>query len=317
MLTIFRKELADYFISIRIFILFLLVILASAGGIYAANQGISGAVTETGFVFLKLFTTSGETIPSLVTFTALFVPIIGIALGFDAINSERSGGTLSRILSQPIYRDNVINGKFLAGIVTLSIMMAVTLLIVSGFGLGFRLVASPIVATLNPVLGWNLWTPIAVPPPIPEEVFRLFLYLALTIIYGAFWMGLAILFSVLFRRIATSLLSSLALWLFFSFFYISLIVPAIAKTTEMTLMLLRFSPNTLFQEATMVLLLPRWRGAGLLTAGEELAYMLPNPLSLGQSMLIVWPQLTALVSLTAVCFAISYMLFMKQEIRAT
>ncbi len=317
MLTIFRKELADYFISIRIFILFLLVILASAGGIYAANQGIGGAVTETGFVFLKLFTTSGEAIPSLITFVALFVPIIGIALGFDAINSERSGGTLSRILSQPIYRDNVINGKFLAGIVTMSIMMAVTLLIVSGFGLGFRLVASPIVATLNPVLGWNLWTPIAVSPPIPEEVFRLFLYLVLTIIYGAFWMGLAILFSVLFRRIATSLLSSLALWLFFGFFYISLIVPAIAKTAELELMLLRFSPNTLFQEATMVLLLPRWRGAGLLTAGEELAYMLPNPLSLGQSMLIVWPQLTALVSLTAVCFAVSYVLFMKQEIRAT
>ncbi len=317
MLTIFRKELADYFISIRIFILFLLVILASAGGIYAANQGIGGAVTETGFVFLKLFTTSGEAIPSLITFVALFVPIIGIALGFDAINSERSDGTLSRILSQPIYRVNVINGKFLAGIVTMSIMMAVTLLIVSGFGLGFRLVASPIVATLNPVLGWNLWTPIAVSPPIPEEVFRLFLYLVLTIIYGAFWMGLAILFSVLFRRIATSLLSSLALWLFFGFFYISLIVPAIAKTAELELMLLRFSPNTLFQEATMVLLLPRWRGAGLLTAGEELAYMLPNPLSLGQSMLIVWPQLTALVSLTAVCFAISYVLFMKQEIRAT
>ena len=202
MITIFRKELVDYFTSIRIFILFLLVFLASGGGLFAAYQGIRGTTTETGFVFLKLFTTSGEAIPSLVTFTAIFIPIIGIALGFDAINSERSGGTLSRILSQPVFRDNVINGKFLAGIVTLSIMMMATILIVSGFGLRLIGVA-----------------------PNPEEIIRLFLYLVLTIIYGAFWMGLAILFSVLFRRIATSLLSSIALWLFFGFFYINLIVP--------------------------------------------------------------------------------------------
>ncbi len=123
MLTIFRKELSDYFTSIRVLILFLLVFGASAAGLVAAQQGIRGTGTETGFVFLKLFTTSGDVIPSLATFIALLVPIIGIALGFDAINSERSSGTLSRILSQPVYRDNVINAKFLAGIATLSIMI--------------------------------------------------------------------------------------------------------------------------------------------------------------------------------------------------
>jgi ABC-2 type transport system permease protein len=294
MITILRKELADYFTSIRCFILFILVLLASAGGLYAAWQGIRGAGTETGFVFLQLFITSGEAIPSLVSFIALFVPIIGIALGFDAINSERSSGTLNRILSQPVYRDSVINGKFLAGIVTLSIMMAATMLIVSGYGLRMIGVA-----------------------PTAEEIVRLFIYLVSTIIYGAFWMGLAILFSVLFRRIAISLLLSIAVWLFFSFFWVSLIVPAIAKTTEAVLMLQRLSPGTLFGEATTVLLLPIWRGAELLTAGEELTYMILNPLSLGQSTLLIWPHLTTLIGLTAVCFAISYVVFMRQEIRAT
>jgi len=294
MATIFRKELADYFTSIRIFILFLLVFGASAAGLFASFQGIRGIGTETGFVFLKLFTTSGTAIPSLTTFIALFVPIIGIALGFDAINSERSSGTLSRILSQPIYRDNVINAKFLAGIATLSIMILATILIVSGYGL--RMIGVP---------------------PNSEEIIRLFFYIVLTVIYGAFWMGLAILFSVLFRKIATSLLSSIGLWLFFGFFWVSLIVPAIAKTTEISLMLQRVSPHTLFGEATTVLLLPIWRGAGLLTAGEELQYMLLNPLSLGQSLLVVWPHITGLIGITAVCFAVSYVLFMRQEIRAT
>jgi len=292
--TIFRKELADYFTSIRILILFLLVFLASAAGLFAAYQGIRGTGTGAGFVFLKLFTTSGGAIPSLTTFIALFIPIIGITLGFDAINSERSGGTLSRILSQPIYRDNVINAKFLAGTATLLIMISTTILLVSGYGLRMIGVA-----------------------PNNEEIIRLFLYLVITVIYGAFWMGLAILFSVLFRRIASSLLVSVALWLFFGFFWVSLIVPAIARTTEMTLMLQRISPHTLFGEATTVLLLPIWRGAGLLTAGEEISYMLLNPLSLGQSMLLVWPHIVGLISLTAICFAVAYVLFMKQEIRAT
>ena len=39
-----------------------------------------------------------------------------IAFGFDDISGERSEGTLPRLVSQPIYRDDVINGKFAAGL---------------------------------------------------------------------------------------------------------------------------------------------------------------------------------------------------------
>jgi len=308
MRAILRKELADYFTSIRFIILFILILFASAAGLVAASEGIRGANLPEGFVFLGLFTTSGSVIPSLVTLIILLVPIIGIALGFDAINSERTGGTLSRILSQPVFRDSLINGKFLAGVVTLSIMVGTMLLLVSGYGLSMIGV-----------------------PPTAEEIIRLFIYLFLTIIFGAFWMGLAILFSVLLRRIAASLLISLAFWLFFSIF-ILLIAPAIAnalvptadgseaeiiRNTELHRMMLRFSPNTLFSEATTALLLPVIVGSlGVITQSQA-AYMLPNPLSLGQSLLLIWPHITSLVSLSAICFAISYVLFMKQEIRAT
>ena len=308
MRAILRKELADYFTSIRFIILFVLILFASAAGLVAASQGIRGANLPEGFVFLGLFTTSGNVIPSLVTLIILLVPIIGIALGFDAINSERTSGTLSRILSQPVFRDSLINGKFLAGVVALSIMVGTMLLLVSGYGLSMIGV-----------------------PPTAEEIIRLFIYLFLTIIFGAFWMGLAILFSVLLRRIAASLLISLALWLFFSIF-ILLVAPAIAnalvptadgseaeiiRNIELRQMLMRFSPNTLFSEATTALLLPVVVGSlGLITQSQA-AYMLPNPLSLGQSLLLIWPHITSLISLSAICFAISYLLFMKQEIRAT
>ena len=105
MTAILRKELADYFTSIRFIILFTLMLFVSAGGLRAASEGIRGANLPEGFVFLGLFTTSGSLIPSLISLLALLIPIIGIALGFDAINSERTGGTLSRVLSQPIYRE--------------------------------------------------------------------------------------------------------------------------------------------------------------------------------------------------------------------
>ncbi|MBA7470851.1 MAG: ABC transporter permease subunit [Dehalococcoidia bacterium] len=307
MTAILRKELADYFTSIRFVILFVLIFFASAAGLRAASEGIRGANLPEGFVFLGLFTTSGNVIPSLITLIALIVPIIGIALGFDAINSERAGGTLSRVLAQPVFRDSVINGKFLAGVVALAIMIGTMLLLVAGYGLSMIGV-----------------------PPTPEEIIRLFAYFAMTIVYGAFWMGLAILFSIIFRRVAASLLFSLALWMFFSIF-ILLIAPGIAnvlvptadgaqaeliRNVELQRMITRFSPNILFQEATTVLLVPLVRSLGMVSASQA-AYMVPNPLSLGQSLLLIWPHITSLISLSAVCFAASYILFMRQEIRAT
>lgn len=301
MVAIIRKELADYVTSIRFLAFILLVIVLSITGLMAASQGIRAANLPEGIVFLGLFTTSGTVLPSLTYLVSLLIPIIGIALGFDAINSERTGGTLSRVLAQPVFRDSVINGKFLAGVVILSIMVGTMLLLVSGYGL--RMIGVV---------------------PTHEEVIRLFLYFVVTIFYGAFWMGLAILFSVLFRRVAASLLFSLALWLFFSIF-IMLIAPAIAGALapasgsaqyELQRTILLFSPNYLFQEATTVLLVPLVRTFGVVAESVQ-PYWLHNPLSLGQSILVVWPHITGLISLSAVCFAASYILFMRQEIRAT
>ncbi|MBI2868482.1 MAG: ABC transporter permease [Chloroflexi bacterium] len=312
MKAILRKELADYFTSIRVLVLFALALLATAAALYADYQGIRGAGAE-GFVFLRLFTTSGEVTPSLADLFALFfIPLIGIALGFDAVNSERTGGTLSAILSQPLYRDSVINGKFLAAVVTLVIMVGTSMLLTAGYGL--RMIGVP---------------------PNAEEIVRLSLYLGLSTVYGAFWIGLAILFSVVFRRIAASLLFSIAVWLFFSVF-ILIIAPAVAnaiapmvegnqasilRNVEINQMLLRVSPNILFTEAAQALLHPviletSMGLIGAISSGQA-QYMLASPLSLGQSLLIIWPHLTGLISLSVVCFAVSYILFMRQEIRAT
>jgi len=313
LMAVFRKELADHFTSKRFIILFLLVYLAGIATIYVAAQNIRSGVTEdTEFIFLRLFIVSGSNLPfSFPFFLSLFIPIIGIALGFDAINSERVSGNLSRILSQPLYRDSVINGKFLAGLTTLSILIVSIVAIVAGLGL--RMIGVP---------------------PGAEEVLRLFIFIFVSILYGAFWMSLAILFSVFFKRTATSVLASIALWIFL-FFFMSMIagyiagavvpinqdssIAAITQNDQIYRAISRISPGTLYGEAIQILLMPELGNPSstLMMINIYTSRMIPNPLSLGQSLLIIWPQLTGLIALTALCFAISYMRFMREEIRST
>jgi len=284
LLTVFRKELADHFTSWRFIILFAIVLVVGVFAIYFDAQYIRQSVTESRFVFLQLYTTSGQALPMFIFFIAFFMPIVGITLGFDAINSERNRGTLGRLLSQPIFRDAVINGKFLAGAVTIAIMLTSIILLVAGLGL--RMIGVP---------------------PSSEEAIRLFSFLIMSIIYGAFWLGLSILFSILFHRVATSALASIALWMLFIAMFV---FPFFAQTGQFGVTVMLISPITLFWQIVTILLIPTARLLGQVM-------QTPSPLSLGQSMLLVWPHLVSIIALTVVCFAISYIKFMREEIRST
>ncbi|MBM2831612.1 MAG: type transporter [Dehalococcoidia bacterium] len=310
--AVFWKEIAEYFSSRRFLILLALIYLSGGWAIYNAANFIRSEVSASSSVFLLLFTASGPqgVPPSFVFFLALFVPIIGIAFGFDAINSERASGTLSRVLSQPIYRDSVVNGKFLAGLFTIATLLASILLLVSGVGLRM----------------------IGVAPEL-EEIARLATFFLVTVLYAGFWLALAILLSLLFSRPATSALAAIAIWLFFTFF-IGMIAQAVAGvlvpvdqfSTEAEQMqyvdtaqfITRFSPATLFSEAMAGLLTPSLRALGMGTLlSQPPAGMLPNPLIFSQSFLLVWPQILSILVLTIICFALAYIKFMREEIRAT
>ena len=124
MTVVFWKELADHFSSRRFMILLIIIILSGLWATYATGQAIRQN-TDTippQYAFLLLLTSSGETLFSLATFLGFFGPLVGITLGFDSISGEYARGTLSRVLSQPIYRDSLINGKFLAGLTTVAVL---------------------------------------------------------------------------------------------------------------------------------------------------------------------------------------------------
>ena len=308
--VIVLKEIADHVHSLRFIILISIIVLTCMGALYTALTNIGAAIKpddpDGSFLFLKLFTVSDGTLPSFVLFINFLGPLLGIALGFDAVNSEQNKGTLSRMLAQPIHRDCIINAKFVAALIIIGALLFALGLLVMGCGL----IAIGI-------------------PPTPEEFWRIILFIITGIFYVAFWLNISILFSLCFRQAATSALASVAVWLFFSVFY-AMIVNVVAKALspsgmvsvyhqisyqKFILGLMRLAPSELFNEATTTLLMPSIRSLGPLTM-EQLQGAIPSPLPLGESIMIVWSQLTGLIAATVVCFAISYIVFMRREVRS-
>ena len=310
--AILKKELADHFTSYRFVILFALIAMVSLITVYMVGIQIRGAEGQAKprFVFLMVFTEPGAMF-SLVQFVAFFGPLVGLILGFDTINRERNEGTLSKLLAQPIYRDVVINAKFLAGVSLITVMLGSIVLVITGLGLLL----------------------IGIVPGL-EEIWRILVYLVISVIYISFWLGVAILFSILFRSTATSALASLAVWIFFSFFVTigaSILANALASDAELNptstarrAELVRYavlaSPMELYSDATATIIDPlRKSTRSALPRGPLEAISMTRfsgPLPLAQSILVVMPHIVLLVAITVICFALSYVVFMRQEIRS-
>jgi ABC-2 type transport system permease protein len=310
------KEIGDHVSSIRFIVL--LVVLGVAAGIplYFAADTIREAAdraSEAAAVFLALFTIGEET-PYITlrvdTFVALVAPLLGVIFAFDAVNSERSDGTLPRLLSQPIHRDDVINGKFAAGLAVIGLVLVAMLTIISGYGM-FRLGIVPDASEVLRLLAWTL----------------------ATFVYVALWLAFGLLLSVAIRNAATAALIGFGTWLFLTLFgplVLSFIAPIIAPISGSTNeqiyesavfqdLITRLLPSNLYQEISIALLNPSaTQVSAPATIGQAVQanQQIGTLLSLDQSLLIVWPQITALVALTVLCFGAAYILFMRQEVRA-
>lgn len=305
------KEIADHIRSWRFIVLLLLILLTCLGSLYTSISNINKAIEKAndpdgGFLFLKLFTLSDGSLPPFHVFVGFLGPLLGISLGFDAINSEQNAGTLSRVMAQPIHRDYLLNAKFVGALVVISTLF---------FALGFLVMGAGII-----IIGI---------PPSPTEFLRIIFFIILSILYVAFWLNLSILLSVRFQQAATSALTAIAVWLFFTVFY-QIIINVVAKAMmpaetanpyeimsyqKFITGLLRLVPSQLFSDATTTLLMPSIRSLGPLTM-EQMYGAIPSPLPLKESLIIVWPQLTGLIAATVLCFAFSYYSFMRKEIKS-
>ncbi|MGN0002231.1 MAG: ABC transporter permease subunit [Sphingobacterium composti] len=309
--VLIKKEVSSHIRSWRFIILISLIVLTFGASLYVSFSGLRDTINnsqdpDSTFVYLKLLTTSDNTVPPFHVFLNFLAPLLGIALGFDAINSEQNGGTLTRLVAQPIYRDNLLLSKFFAPLIIVSVLFTSLIMLMIGAG---------IIST-----GIKIEF---------QEVVRIIGFIGVSIIYVAFWLSLAILLSIVFRQGATSAMTAIGIWLFFTIFFpivINFIIrPFIPNPNyiseqeylawhEMILNLMRLSPSQLYTDATTSILMPSIRSLGPVSM-EQMIAAIPTPLSFIDSLMIVWPQLTGITAGMMICFALSYLLFMRREIR--
>jgi ABC-2 type transport system permease protein len=311
------KEFADHVTSARFYVLLAVLGLAAVVPLYFAADAIrsvASQVADTRFAFVELFlyAPSSLPIPSVFAFVGIVAPLLGVAFAFDAINAERTDGTLPRLLSQPIYRDDVINGKFAAGLASITLALLAVVGVIAGFG----------IIRLGIV-------------PSAEEVLRLLAWLVVAIVWVGLWLAFGLLLSVVIRRAATAALIGFGVWLFVAIFgqlatglIAGVLAPIFAAGADQPALatqvfsdtIQRVLPLTLYLESARVILNPTETTVSVPSTIAQVAQwqqqVQGQPIAFDQSLLLIWPHLVALVALTAICFAAAYVRFMRQEVRA-
>jgi ABC-2 type transport system permease protein len=170
--------------------------------------------------------------------------------------------------------------------------------------------------------------------PGAEEIARIVVWFLATVLYASFWLAFALLLSVVVRSAASAALIGFGTWLGLTLIG-SFLLPIIAGTlfptsgsttydqlfaaTGAQQLFMRLSPAQLYNDITVAILNPSVStvlGPSNLAQAISSQETIPSLLSLDQSILVVWPQIVLLVALTSAMFALAYVLFLRQEVRA-
>ncbi|MCD6443494.1 ABC transporter permease [Candidatus Bathyarchaeota archaeon] len=302
--TIARKELIDHLSSIKFIVIFavltMLILCSAYEGVQQYFQEGAEVFIPGQSAFLAVFTWG------ITEKIAVIGPLLGIAIGFAAISQERDSGSLVTLLTHPVFRDSVINGKLVAGACTL------TLASFTAIALGLATVI-----TLTGVA------------PTGDEAARLLTFMVFTSLYMVMWLGVSMLFSVMMRDTSSSLLASIITWLVSTnliYSIASLIANIVTpihggyiphkeeweRHFEVIRAIEMFSPTCCYREAARSILGSAFRGSVLII---EPGKPPPTPPSLLECLALSWPEITVIVAVLVATFAASYILFMRQEIR--
>lgn len=180
--TVARKDFED---AARAKTLWALVVIFSlfigaAAWFFADVQSASGAVAGDALLV------------SLTTPTSVFLPIIGIMVGYKAIVGERTSGTIKLLLSLPNTRRDVLAGKFLGR------TAVVTTAVVAGS-----------------LVGGVVFAVFASSFPVVEYL----LFLLLTAVLGAVFVAIGIGFSSSTKSDTIAIVGAIALVLLFTFLW--------------------------------------------------------------------------------------------------
>lgn len=298
--TIARKELVDHLSSVRFLIIFailtILILCSAYQGVQQFFKGNSTMIGPGQSAFLSVFTYG------ITENIAIVGSILGIAIGFAAISQERESRSLITLLTHPVFRDSVINGKLVAGacVLTLAAFTAIAL------GLATTITLTGVV-------------------PTEEELARLLTFMGISALYMVMWLGVGVFFSVVMRDVASSLLASIITWLVSASLIYSIagvIATIIApfgggkegweRHFQVFRAVTRFSPTYCYRYVAQSVLGSPFHGGGIIVKPGTPP---PTPPNLLECLAMSWPEIMVIVVVLVAAFATSYVLFMRQEIR--
>ena len=146
------------------------------------------ASSYAGFYFKSVDVTIG----GMLGVVQIFMPLIGLMLGYSAIVGEKEKGSLNALIAHPVSRFDIIFGKIIGNGFILSLS------IVIGFGIGGIVVAFN-VPDFDP-LGYVL-------------------FILSSILLGLIFLSLSIFFSSFFKTRTRALGGAILIWLFFFIIY--------------------------------------------------------------------------------------------------
>jgi len=291
--VIAQKEFADNLWSMRFLALLSIVTLIIFSVSYRA-------ATDGSEVFKQ-----GGNFIDVTQIIALFLPLIGIALGFDIIVKERKSASLNVLLTHPVFRDNIIAGKIIGAMATLALVV------------GIAVIAS--VGTVLAVTGVQVTF---------LELERILIFAVLTFLYISIFLSISIFFSTISKSASNSFIYGIAVWLTMVVVFGAVIFVIASIATEQTssdsslfykprlelnAQMQKFTP--LYHYAETVKGVPSFSWGGVNVRTSKLSGgIFDTGSSLDKWFEEYWENLVVLIALPIILFIASFIAFLRQDI---
>lgn len=204
LLVVLQKEFVDQLTNRRFLTIFALFLIISAIGVHdGANQYNAMLASYAQRMEAVSFDTQmpgympGKPSP-LIVFTkmadyfVMFGVFLGIAMGFDLISKEKETRSLKTLLSHPMFRDEVVNGKAIGSALVLAIALGATIAVS---------VAILLMMGIVPTIG---------------ELCAILVFTGISAIFVLTYFSLALLMSTIAPDSGTALISTLVIFLLIS-----------------------------------------------------------------------------------------------------
>lgn len=289
--VIAQKEFADNLWSPRFRVLLLMfTLIIFSFSVQSVKNGFN--IFDMGFI-------------DVAQIIGLFLPLAGIALGFDAVVKERKSASLNVLLTHPVFRDNIITGKIAGGLVTLALVVFISVIA----SIGTMIALSGVQVGLM-------------------ELSRVFIFAGITFIYLSTFLAMGVLISIFSSSPTNSFIYGLVVWINLIIVFGAIISVASSIATGESILdsgnnrdaralngdLQKLSPIHHYSEAVVGVPGISVGGVNVMTGQKITSGVFDTKHTIGDWFNDYWTNLVALVVIPVLLFIAAFVAFLRKDI---